>query len=252
VEAFSGDEQLRPGLIPFAGNGYGDRYCWYPQWQTGSDTPVVFFVHDQHESHLFARSFDECLVRCMLGHFAAWDEDDDGDESVMESLWQAHLEILRPLLPKALFGVLEQVSESLSASACEAADEELHQAIGKRRLVGALQPTKYQEEYIKDKKMLLRLYDQSVAFYHELVDMEIRPEFRARLEETLANRARVGSAAQAPAKIEKAARRAPPKQAGKKAAPKKARTQRAPTAKKTPARKSPAKKTPARKAAKKA
>src|SRR5688572_26517049 len=59
VAAYVEDGFLPPGLVPFAGNGVGDHYCWYPPWQDGPEPPVVLFEHDAETSQVFATDFAE-------------------------------------------------------------------------------------------------------------------------------------------------------------------------------------------------
>src|SRR5207248_7819537 len=39
------------GLLPFAGNGAGDHWCWYTPWATAQTVPVVF-RSEEHTSEL--------------------------------------------------------------------------------------------------------------------------------------------------------------------------------------------------------
>lgn len=191
IAAFEGDECLRPGLIPFGGDGSGDRYCWYPRWQTGPEIPVVFYVHDENESRLFARSFDECLVRCMLKHVVQWSESDDFDAARMRRRWDAHLAILRAALPSAVLEPLVHASADLSPEICERLDRQLAADIGKRTLIGAMQPTRYNEAAIRDRTILLKCYDRSISFYRELVEQEGLVAYDPQLREAMANRERI-------------------------------------------------------------
>jgi hypothetical protein len=186
IAAFSGDDLLRPGLIPFAGDGFGNQYCWYPPWQAGADVPVVFALHDEMTSGLFARDFAECLCRCFLQEFA----DDDNDESYVprEALWDAHFGILRPWLTPEQTDLLERLRANLSADACKEADGMIAARIPARRLIAIQLPTRYNHQYL-DRDELIRAYDESIAFFRELVEVEGRREFASKLQEALAARA---------------------------------------------------------------
>ena len=189
VLGFERDALIRPGFVPFAGNGYGDQFCWYPRWQEGPEPPVVFYVHDELNSRLFARDFGECLSRCMLQHFAA-DEPGDGEPS-RRALWDAHLDIIRPFIRADQADLLDRVGSDVASADCAAADAEIAAAVGKRTLIGALQPTQYQDESIVQFggwESLLRSYDTSVAFYEELVDDEGLMEYASKLDEARAAR----------------------------------------------------------------
>jgi len=192
IAEFEGDEHLRPGLVPFAGNGYGDLYCWYPRWQTGPEPPVVFFIHDELESHLFARTFAECMCRCLLQSFAAWDDQALESSHVSKGqVWEAHREILRPFIDPEQIETLQALGADPSPEQCQRADDRISAAVGLRKLIGAQQPTRYAEEHIRDHATLLRSYDQSIAFYRELVQAEGLDHFRPKLEAAQAARAAV-------------------------------------------------------------
>jgi hypothetical protein len=171
---------LRPGLFDFAGNGFGDRYCFYPQWQDdAAEAPIVLVLHDEMMSRLFARSFAELLLRCMLEHYAS--------EDANRAIFSSHLLIVRPWLEPAQTRVLEDATD---AKACERALGQLVASIGERTLMAVMQPTKYNEPMFKDRQILSRAYERSVAFYRELVD-EGHVDLRDELEEATANRDRV-------------------------------------------------------------
>ena len=184
------DDGLRPGLVPFAGNGYGDQYCWYPPWQQGPEPPVIFQVHDETDSPLFAEDFAGCLFRCLLQHFAGAEEPDDERAQPREVLWRAHREIVAPFIGGHL-ARLNALGDDPSPQACAAADEDFVNSLPRRSLIGSLLPTTYAEEHFKDSAVLLRAYDESVAFYEDLVTHEGRVEFTPQLAEARANRDRV-------------------------------------------------------------
>ena len=192
IIGFQGDDFLRPGLIPFAGTGYGDYYCWYPRWQEAPEPPVVLCLHDEQESPLFARNLVECLCRCFLQDFAHKDADDETWQIVDPSeLWDAHFEILRPFLNPAQISLLRSVRSKLSKAACLDADQAIAEAVGTRTLIGFQLPTRYADDEIGDRTVVLRLYDQSIAFFRELVEVEGLGRFRPMLAEAEANRAAV-------------------------------------------------------------
>jgi hypothetical protein len=186
IVAFERDGLIRPGLVPFAGTGYGDHYCWYPRWQDGPGLPVVKFVHDELLSPLFARDFGEYLARCLLQHFAVEDDDAADDRPGRRERWRAHLEIVRPFLAEQLGATLDGLGSDVDAEACAAADAEIARQVGSRTLVGALQPTQYADDAIIElagRDSLLAAYDRSVAFYEELVDAEGLAEYSAQLDQ---------------------------------------------------------------------
>lgn len=117
IVSYAGEEDVRPGLLPFAGDGYGNAYCWYPPWQKGEEPPVVFYYHDAEDSELFANSFSECLCRCMLQHFAR-SEEVARDPLAAEGLWRAHRTILDPYLDASQRQLLDGVARHFTPEAC--------------------------------------------------------------------------------------------------------------------------------------
>lgn len=185
VLAFETADWLRPGLVPFAGNGFGDHYCWYPRWKEpeATEPPIVFFVHDELESRLFARTFSELLCRCMLQHYASSDAELE--------LFGDHWAIVEPWLAPRERERMSGIAGAPSRVACESADAEIAKDVGVRTLLGAMQPVKYAEQHFEDRAILLRAYERSVAFYRELVVDEGHEELRAKLDETTSHRDRV-------------------------------------------------------------
>jgi hypothetical protein len=177
------DGHLRPGFVPFAGNGYGDSYCWYPRWQSSAPEPPVLFVpHDELFARVFARSFGECVLRCLLQDHAIWDVELDGAESLRRSLFSAHAGIIRPHLDDSTRARLASVGDSPTPAACDAMDEAIARALDPRTLVGMMQPVRYDEEYLRGAD-LLAAYERSLAFYRELVESEGREQLRRELDQ---------------------------------------------------------------------
>jgi hypothetical protein len=179
------DQYLRPGLVPFAGDGYGNQYCWYPRWAEGdAEPPVIFASSDDHESGLFARSFIECACRCFVRAHAIWFEDDSPHPR--EVLWRAHLEILRPHLTSELEALLGCDGKVPSPETCAAIEAEIAARVGERRLITFMMPVEYTEpalltaEHVAD-------YERSLAFYRELVEVEGYSELSEKLRAVQAN-----------------------------------------------------------------
>jgi hypothetical protein len=146
IAAFTGDDFLRPGLVPFAGDGFGNQYCWYPSWQAGPDVQ------------------DESYVE-------------------REALWDAHFGILRPWLTPEQIDLLASVRANLSAAACDEADTSIAARVPARRLTAIQLPTRYDHQHV-DRDTLIRLYDESIAFFRDLVEVEGRRELAPKLQET--------------------------------------------------------------------
>lgn len=72
-------------FVTFAGNGYGDRWCWDPTRKKADVAPVVLCRHDENETEIYASSFGDFLYRVLLEGFAQISYDDrdelDGDDS---------------------------------------------------------------------------------------------------------------------------------------------------------------------------
>ena len=184
VAAYEGEGLLRPGLVPFAGNGAGDHYSWYPAWQNGPEPPVLLVEHDFETSGVFAPDLAGCLVRCLVQHFA-WHTFAAGEPD-RRTVWDAHTAILRPHLGAAQATLLDELGADPSAERCEGAEEALAAGADDRRLVAVMQPTTYDDDLSLD--VATSCYDRSVRFYEELV-AEGRPEYAAQLAEARAGRA---------------------------------------------------------------
>ena len=79
------------------------------------------------------------------------------------------------------------MTNDFSRAACEAADQRLAKQLGTRTLIGGLEATDH-SGFRGDQKALLRLYDDSIKYWRELVESEGRTEFAPKLAEVLANR----------------------------------------------------------------
>lgn len=62
-------------LIPFAGNGYGDLWAWDLSRETEKGVPVVFCLHDENQSEIYAGNFNDFLFRSLLEGFSQIDLD---------------------------------------------------------------------------------------------------------------------------------------------------------------------------------
>ena len=72
VEWLAGDEMLdwepvdywspEHRLLPFAGNGYGDLWCFYLNWATDGRIPVVLAYHDENRCEAVASDFQSFLL----------------------------------------------------------------------------------------------------------------------------------------------------------------------------------------------
>jgi hypothetical protein len=104
------------GLLAFAGNGYGDLWCWHPGLDTGSGAPVVLCRHDENQTEVFANDFEAFLYRSLLEVLTYVAEDDvmadfDGTPETYLRYLRANVEVLRPYLREAWASTLGSVME---------------------------------------------------------------------------------------------------------------------------------------------
>ncbi|MET8509594.1 SMI1/KNR4 family protein [Streptomyces sp. NPDC004787] len=191
VMAFSGNNRLTPGLYPFASTGDGDLYCWYPRWQERKEPPVVLYSDDNPRSVLFACDFSEFLCRGILRAYSLRDTSARvAGEPETREVWRCHNEIIRPFLEPAHQRIIAAIGPDPAPASCANADRAIADRLPSRHLMGAQQPTQYNDEAIPDTHTLLRLYDQSVAYYRDLVIDQGMEEFRSKLHEAEAARTR--------------------------------------------------------------
>ncbi|MDX2565229.1 SMI1/KNR4 family protein [Streptomyces sp. TX20-6-3] len=186
VKNFAGDNRLSPGLYPFASTGHGDLYCWYPRWQEGPEPPVILYIHDELESPLFASNFSEFLCRGLLRSFAGTKSDLGTFE-----IWRRHIAIISPFLDPAYLQILAALGTLPDPTECAEADQRIAARLPVKKIIGSQPPTRYNEEFICDRTILLRLYDESVAYYRDLVANQGMKEFRSKLHDAETARARV-------------------------------------------------------------
>lgn len=182
------DGLMRPGLVPFAGDGSGDEYCWYPPWQTLGEPPIVRFCHDDDESELFAQNFSGFLTRCLLREYSSADGEQPDSIESRRPVWDAHLAILRPHLEKEHVALLDDVTAHFSPEASLEAEETFVASLPARSLVTGLAPTDF-KRFRGEHTRLLELFDEAIAFWREVVEVEGRMEFQHKLTEVRENRA---------------------------------------------------------------
>jgi hypothetical protein len=178
VIAFRADDMsMRPGLVPFAGDGSGDQYCWYLPWQGDApEPPVVFWSHDGGETELFARSIAECVLRCILRDAAERDDD------APPRHWREHATMIGPWLDAGQRELLAAVGNDYSRSACEAADAALARQVGERRLLDGMMPrADIYSDHLPDATRA-RLYAESEEFWAGVVEGDGNEAYRPRLD----------------------------------------------------------------------
>lgn len=178
------DPNVRPGLFPFAQNGAGDQYAFYPQWPGRHGEPsIVFAPHDEMTAKVYGRSFSEMLLHAWLVTARWWDDAYDGSDR-LEALgaWRGLIESVADAEEKAVFASL---SPALDVKEVSAALDALEAKLPKEELAAQLPPTKYNPKYVKG-ETALRMYGQSIAFYEELI-AEGHARFQKQLDEARAN-----------------------------------------------------------------
>jgi hypothetical protein len=97
------------GLLPFAGNGAGDHWCWYTPWTTDGQVPIVFYDHEIWTGTAVAADFTACVYRLLLENFAEF-TDTSFSLAELPDLLKAYTDCLRPFLPAALIATLNELS----------------------------------------------------------------------------------------------------------------------------------------------
>jgi hypothetical protein len=177
-------EWARPGLFPLAHNAAGDAYAVYPAWSGRGDESVILFVpHDETNSHVYARSFSELLLRAWLETARWWDEEDDGADRLEDlSAWRGIIESVADPEEMVAFAAL---SPTLDVDEVQGALDALVAKLPKTTLATLMLPTRYDPKYVKGASAL-RAYGESVAFYEELI-AEGHTRFQRQLDEARAN-----------------------------------------------------------------
>lgn len=182
--ALTEDPNVRPGLYPFAQNGAGDQYSFFPQWPGRDGEPsIVFAPHDEMTAQVFATSFSELLLHQWLVTARWWEPEDDGTDR-LEALgaWRAIIESVADDREKAVFASLSPALDPKDVGAALAA---LEASLPQQTLAAQLPPTKYNPKFVKG-DTAIRMYGQSIAFYEQLI-AEGHTRFQKQLDETRAN-----------------------------------------------------------------
>jgi len=127
-----GDPSLLPGLIDFAGDGWGGRFCVYPEWAVEGVSPVVYAVHDAIESKLYSMSFEQCLVRGLLEYFAFLAPEEEEVEPAVDAPAMAAL--IDPFVSPEDRVLLQRLVADPSPPSAERLLEHLVAALPPRRL----------------------------------------------------------------------------------------------------------------------
>lgn len=178
------DPDLRPGLFPFAQNGAGDQYAFFPQWPgRGDEASILLAPHDEMTATVYASSFSELLLHKWLETARWWDEDYDGSDRLEAlSAWRAIIESVADAPERE---VLASISPTFDVNEVGAALDALVAGLPQQKLAAQLPPTTYDPDYVKG-ETAVRMYKESVAFYEQLV-AEGHTRFQPQLDEARAN-----------------------------------------------------------------
>ena len=102
-------------VASFASNGYGDYWCWYPEFADSQGIPVIYCPHDYIEAEIFAPNFEAFLFRAILESWIGITEDAlgqfDGGKSDYRKFIKANVCTLEPYLNPHWVETLKRISE---------------------------------------------------------------------------------------------------------------------------------------------
>ncbi|MEZ4322554.1 MAG: SMI1/KNR4 family protein [Myxococcota bacterium] len=178
------DPDLRPGLFPFAHNGAGDVYAFFPQWPGRGGEPSILFVpHDEMTANVFGTSFSQFLLHKWLDTARWWDEHYDGPDR-LEAL-RTRRALIESVAEAPERAVLASLSPALDTHEVQAALDALVASLPQQALAAQLRATEYDPQFVKGAHAV-RAYGESIAFYEKLV-AEGHARFQQQLDEARAN-----------------------------------------------------------------
>jgi hypothetical protein len=102
-------------VASFASNGYGDYWCWYPEFADSQGIPVIYCPHDYIEAEIFAPNFEAFLYRAILESWIGITEDAlgqfDGGKADYKRFIKANVCTLEPYLNPLWVETLKRISE---------------------------------------------------------------------------------------------------------------------------------------------
>ena len=102
-------------FVVLAGNGYGDYWCWYPEFADSHGMPVVFCPHDYIFAEVFAPNFEAFLFRSILESWIGIPEDAleqfEGGKADYEKFIRANVSTLEPYLNPQWVETVKRISE---------------------------------------------------------------------------------------------------------------------------------------------
>ena len=75
------DEWSKDGFVPFAFNGAGEKWCWYPEYKSGNDVPIVL-LPDGDTGEFYAQNFTQSLFRQIIDFISFSIDEDDFEEQI--------------------------------------------------------------------------------------------------------------------------------------------------------------------------
>ncbi|MDQ3368150.1 MAG: SMI1/KNR4 family protein [Myxococcota bacterium] len=113
IAAHEREEHWKPKLtlVPFAQNGGGDLWCFYPGAKKADPTPIALCPMDSDEAELYAPDLEGFLFRQLLNAFAEIDPK-DGEFTPAQTVQMAKAEIktITPYVRKGWIDVLDEVA----------------------------------------------------------------------------------------------------------------------------------------------
>jgi hypothetical protein len=101
IADFQPPEYVIDGLVPFAKQGRGSIWAWWPAHVAPGGLPVVLSPRDSNTGEIYASNFEGFLFRQVVEEMADVQMDDfpDGPGQTISSI-KAKLELIRPCLPQ--------------------------------------------------------------------------------------------------------------------------------------------------------
>ena len=103
-------------LVAFAGDGYGDYWCWNPEQSTERGTPIVIPRHDEDCVEIYAASFEDFLFRVLLESFAeiTYDSRDEllVDDEELKRYLALNVDAVAEQLSPGQVGILREVLDN--------------------------------------------------------------------------------------------------------------------------------------------
>lgn len=98
------------GMVPFAGDGAGDQYCWYVPWaDVEGRVPIVYFDHEMWTIVGLAPDYESWLFRAVLEEYTQLDCSLFSSGQIAK-LVKVYVEMVRPYVSASQVELLQQTS----------------------------------------------------------------------------------------------------------------------------------------------